>query len=290
MALAFAFLSLFMNNLSLTGVSEPDRLYLPDGFLLIGHRGGVVTEALPENSFAALEEAIRRGYTHVEVDVQSTADGYPVCLHDRSLKRAAGADGLVDKLTLADIRDRAPLELVPDFDTYCARSAGRIGLMVDVKMCPEGLRDVFAKRLRDSLERRGLSGNALFIGRAELRPYLEGAGLLNWRGGAGSLALTHETNRNFFVFRHAADLDAECVRAYQAAGLQVIVSINTAHYRDGDPIERGARDVAAMLALGVDGLQIDSEYETAVREFFHSAAASPGGWQHTARASTNDAE
>jgi glycerophosphoryl diester phosphodiesterase len=38
----------------------------------IAHRGGFVTETLPENSFSALEEAIRRGYSHVEIDARIT--------------------------------------------------------------------------------------------------------------------------------------------------------------------------------------------------------------------------
>ncbi|MBP8131200.1 MAG: glycerophosphodiester phosphodiesterase family protein [Candidatus Hydrogenedentes bacterium] len=273
MTVGFAVLGLFVNSVVSVNAAAGDRLNLPDGFLLVAHRGGVVTETTPENSFAALEEAIRRGYTHVEVDVQCTADGYPVCLHDRSLKRAAGVDGLIDKLTLAEVRDRAPEERVPGFDAYCQRCAGRIGLMVDIKMCPESLRGVFAERLRGSLERHGLSGNTLFIGRSELRPYLEGGGLMNWRGGAAALALAQDIGRNFFVFRHAPDLDRERVRAYQARGLQVIVSINTAHYRGRDPLASGARDAAAMLALGVDGLQIDSEYEPAVKAFFKDRPA-----------------
>ena len=35
---------------------------------LIAHRGGVVDQERSENSYRALEEAILRGYTHVEID------------------------------------------------------------------------------------------------------------------------------------------------------------------------------------------------------------------------------
>lgn len=244
---------------------------LPPGFFLIGHRGGVVSASAPENSFAALEEAIRRDYTHVEVDVQSTSDGYPVCLHDRSLKRAAGAGGIVDKLTLAELRARAPVEVAPDFESYCARCEHRIGVMVDAKNCPDALLPVFSERIRASLERHGLTGSTLFIGDSRLRPYLQGAGLLNWRGPARALELgtnNQSAGERFFVFRHADDLNQELVRGYQQQGLKVIVSINTYHYRGGDAMELGQRDVNAMLAFGVDGLQIDGEYEDAIRAYF----------------------
>ena len=49
---------------------------LTDGFILVAHRG-VVDETFTENGLPSLEEAIRRGYTHVEVDIRSTKDGVP---------------------------------------------------------------------------------------------------------------------------------------------------------------------------------------------------------------------
>ena len=268
--LAFAVTSQFVMGVD----AESAPLSMAAGFQLIGHRGGVVSERSPENSYAALEEAIRRGYTHVEVDVQSTADGVPVCLHDRSLKRAAGADGIVDKLTLQEIRARAPVELVPDFDSYCARSDGRIGVMVDVKYCPEPLVPEFAQRLRGILETHHLAANALFIGRRDLLPFLKKTGRVNWNEPPDALAAETDAAERFFVFRHAADLNAALVRAYQEHGLKVIVSINTHHYRRNEAQAMGARDVAAMLALGVDGLQIDSDYEQAVRDALAARASS----------------
>jgi hypothetical protein len=44
-------------------------------FILVAHRGGVVDEERSENSLKALDEAVRRGYTHVEVD--AAAPGRP---------------------------------------------------------------------------------------------------------------------------------------------------------------------------------------------------------------------
>jgi len=68
-------------------------------FVLVAHRG-VVTEELQENSLASLEETIRRGYTHIEVDVRATKDGHPVCLHDGNLERTCGVNANVG----ADLR------------------------------------------------------------------------------------------------------------------------------------------------------------------------------------------
>ena len=61
--------------------------------ILIAHRGGVVDEERSQNSFKALEEAIRRGYSHVEIDARITADGHVVCFHNDELMEEAGING-----------------------------------------------------------------------------------------------------------------------------------------------------------------------------------------------------
>lgn len=50
--------------------------------LVIAHRGAWKTQQLPENSIAALKEAIRIGCYGSEFDVQLTADGIPVVNHN----------------------------------------------------------------------------------------------------------------------------------------------------------------------------------------------------------------
>lgn len=67
----------------------------------IAHRGGALLA--PENTLAAVDEAARRGYRAVEVDVQLTADGIPVLMHDDTLVRTAGGSGLVASTPAADL-------------------------------------------------------------------------------------------------------------------------------------------------------------------------------------------
>ena len=57
---------------------------------------------------------------------------------------------------------------------------------------------------------------------------------------------------------------SQYIRAYQALGLQVIVSINTFHYLRGDYTQQGLDDVKRMLDYGVDGLQLDAVYDETV--------------------------
>lgn len=56
---------------------------------VVAHRGA--SGYAPENTLAALEEAIAQGAHFVEVDVQLTADGEPVLVHDVSLARTTDA-------------------------------------------------------------------------------------------------------------------------------------------------------------------------------------------------------
>jgi len=72
------------------------------------HRAG--SKAAPENSLAALKRALAAGADCVEIDVQQTADGQVVLMHDRDLRRMAGDPRDVNDVTLADLR---PLRLTP---------------------------------------------------------------------------------------------------------------------------------------------------------------------------------
>jgi glycerophosphoryl diester phosphodiesterase len=58
---------------------------------IVAHRGDA--EHFPENTLPALESAWRRGITHVEFDVQVSADGVPFVLHDASLDRTTRCAG-----------------------------------------------------------------------------------------------------------------------------------------------------------------------------------------------------
>ncbi|NDJ84429.1 MAG: glycerophosphodiester phosphodiesterase [Chloroflexi bacterium] len=70
----------------------------PAAPLIIAHRGA--SAYAPENTLAALHDAIQREATWLEVDVRQTADQIPVLLHDRSVNRTTDGVGTVDKLTL----------------------------------------------------------------------------------------------------------------------------------------------------------------------------------------------
>lgn len=244
--------------------AEPEP---PKPFILVAHRG-VVEDGLTENSLESLEETIRRGYTHFEVDVRCTRDGHPVCLHDRDLRKVAGIDGNIDAMTLAELREKVPENTVPTFETFCARCEGRIGLMPDIKGCPGEVMDAYIEGIDRSMSEHGLIENALFIGSPVAARGFLGRSRLAWRMPLEKARERdeREPGKRYFVFNHAADFDQHEVDGFHELGLDVVVSINTQHYKDGDPVAQGNADVARMVELGVDGLQLDSVYEEAARK------------------------
>ncbi|GAB4107899.1 hypothetical protein GCM10028791_03460 [Echinicola sediminis] len=64
------------------GNCQEVKAKVPESYQLIAHRGGVVNEDLAENSMGALNEAIRRGYDMVEIDVRLTKDSVFITHHD----------------------------------------------------------------------------------------------------------------------------------------------------------------------------------------------------------------
>jgi glycerophosphoryl diester phosphodiesterase len=67
-----------------------------------GHRGD--RSDAPENTMPAFEAAFASGLDVVETDVQLTADGYPVLLHDPTVDRTTDGSGAIEDLTLAQVQ------------------------------------------------------------------------------------------------------------------------------------------------------------------------------------------
>ncbi|MEQ9886131.1 glycerophosphodiester phosphodiesterase family protein [Pectobacterium zantedeschiae] len=133
--------------------------------LTVAHRG--IWASAPENSLAALREAIRQGVDIVEIDAQLTADSHVVVIHDDTLDRTSDMSGSVGKMTLAEIRQARlrgsdggsawPLshEKVPLLYEVLEEARGRIVINVDVKHEHEF--GVIARDIRD----KGLSAGVI---------------------------------------------------------------------------------------------------------------------------------
>jgi glycerophosphoryl diester phosphodiesterase len=72
-----------------------------DGPRFLAHRG--YQARYPENTREGLAAAVEAGARNIEFDVQLCRDGVPVLLHDATLFRTAGVDGLVFDLDAAEL-------------------------------------------------------------------------------------------------------------------------------------------------------------------------------------------
>ncbi|MCB8965427.1 MAG: glycerophosphodiester phosphodiesterase [Ardenticatenaceae bacterium] len=84
--------------------------------LIIGHRGASATA--PENTLAAFAQAVALGADGVELDVQLSADGWPVVCHDFRVDRVTNGTGLVTQMTVAQLHalDAGQGEYIPTLD------------------------------------------------------------------------------------------------------------------------------------------------------------------------------
>ena len=79
-----------------------DRIDLDQPVAVTAHRGSSMDA--PENTLSAIRQAIKDGADYAEIDVQETADGEIVLLHDTDLRRISGLNKNIWQLTYAEIK------------------------------------------------------------------------------------------------------------------------------------------------------------------------------------------
>jgi glycerophosphoryl diester phosphodiesterase len=96
----------------------------------LAHRGD--SRVAPENSLAALVAATRLpGIDGVELDVQLSADGVPVVIHDPDLRRVQGLDASVHQLDAAALGDYGIPRLAEVFEALSPEAFIDIDLKVE---------------------------------------------------------------------------------------------------------------------------------------------------------------
>ena len=113
---------------------------LPDETQITAHRGA--SGAAPDNTLAAIERAITDGADWVEIDVQESADGVVVVVHDSDLMKVGGVGLRVWESTAAELREvdvgswfgpEFRDERIPTLDEVLALCKGRIHVNIELK-------------------------------------------------------------------------------------------------------------------------------------------------------------
>ncbi len=108
--------------------------------LVFGHRGAMAYA--PMNTMASFQMAQRQGAHGIELDVQLSADGFPVIIHDDTVDATTDGAGMVCDKTLAALKALdagawfAPEfagERVPTLDEVIERFAGDLLINVEIK-------------------------------------------------------------------------------------------------------------------------------------------------------------
>lgn len=147
--------------------------------IVVAHRGD--WRFAPENSLAAIDNAIKMGVDIVEVDVQRTKDGHIILMHDKMLDRTTTGKGLVSEWTLDSIRTLKlkngcaikTKEGIPTLEEALLHAKGKIMLNLDKA-------DRFFDEIYELMGKTGTSKQIIMKGgktpqevRAQFGQYLE---------------------------------------------------------------------------------------------------------------------
>jgi glycerophosphoryl diester phosphodiesterase len=130
------------------------------------HRAGALHA--PENTLAALRQAIAEGADAAEIDVQETADGVVVVLHDQDLRRLTGVARNVWEITSAELRALdagswfGPAfrgEHIATLEEFLEAAKGKIRLNVELKY--NGHDKKLAERVIDLLRKHDFLNQAV---------------------------------------------------------------------------------------------------------------------------------
>lgn len=218
--------------------------------MIIAHRGA--SGEFPENTLAAFRAAIDAGAQMCELDVQLSADGVAMVIHDDTVDRTTGRRGAVGAMSVAELQrlDAGRKfgaafagERIPTLEEVLGLVKGRCALNVELK--DAGVKGEVCRLLRahDALAETIVSSfqwQSLAAAR-ELEPALRLGVLADRRAGA-MLQAAIELRATSVNPRYDMVRPALVERAHRA-GLKVLVWT----------IDKAAR-MRQMMAMGVDGI------------------------------------
>ena len=238
----------------LGGVADFLRYKPDDEIQIIAHRGAA--GARPENTMAAFDQAIKDKATWVELDVQESADGEVVVMHDSDYMKIAGIDlktwdATLDELADIDIgswfdpdyaSERTPL--LRDV-LELAKDSGS-GVLIELKYY--GHDEMLEQRVAEVVEDTGMTDQVRAMSlkydavqkMKALRP--------NWKVGLLATATVGELPalEADFLAVNTATASFGLVRDAREAGKEVYV------WTVNDPLS-----MSQMASLGVSGLITD---------------------------------
>jgi glycerophosphoryl diester phosphodiesterase len=214
--------------------------------MILGHRGA--SGEAPENTLRAFALAAEQGADGVELDVQPSADGALVIMHDDTVDRTTNGRGRVADLTYAALAalDAGAGEPVPTLEEALTLARGR--LFVDIEIKDPGVEPAVAALV----DRLGMADEvaissfypASLAAMRATAPHLR-RWLLSGEWSPVVLQVALDLGA-VGVAPHHRHIDAALVEAARARGLAVVAwTVNA------------PADIERLLALGLDALITD---------------------------------
>jgi len=200
----------------------------------------------PENTLLAFKTGLALGADAVELDVQLSADGGVVVIHDATVDRTTNGTGLVQDLTLAQLKtlEAGQGEAIPTLEEVLVWARGQVPVVIELKFGPQVAQ--LAQACMNVVDRLDMGSEVVFIsfdhctlqGLKQHRPWqtgllyvarvLDPVGLARAAGADGVMPLW-------------TYLTPEMVQSVQAAGLWV-----------GTWTPNTLQELETVLSLGVN--------------------------------------
>jgi len=233
---------------------------------LIAHRG--YSSVAPENTLAAFEAAIDAGAEILECDVQLTADGVPVIVHDRTVDRTTNGSGAVRDLSWSAI---AELDAGYAARFGAAYSGQRVPRLDDLFDLARGRAAVFVEIKPEAVTERVDGVEAQLVEAARRTDMLDSVGVLSFAPVALQrvrplapqlpLGLVFHWWRHRRLVEEALAIGVDYLIAYTPRLLQHAEIVSRAHaegLRVGAYVADSVAAVAGLLQAGVDGIATNS--------------------------------
>lgn len=237
----------------LVGAWLLDGIQAEDTVEVVAHRGAA--GKAPENTLAAIRQAIQDGADWVEIDVQETVDGEIVVIHDSDFMKLANVntkvwDGTLKQLKEIDVGSwfdpKFSNQRVPTLAQALEEVRGKCRLLIELKYY--GHDQQLEQRVVDIVEKAGMVDDVAIMSLKyegiqkirELRP--------DWVVGLlSTTALGNLSNLDLdFLAVNMGMATSGFIRRTRAAGKQVFV------WTVNDQIS-----MSRMMSLGVDGVITD---------------------------------
>jgi glycerophosphoryl diester phosphodiesterase len=214
-------------------------------FLKIGHRGARAYE--PENTLRSFKKALELGANAIEFDVRQTKDKKIVVIHDDKVDRTTNGKGLVNDLTLREIKelDAGKGERIPTLEEALDFIGRKVKILIELK--ETGIE----KKVLDLVKERGLEDNVIVV--SFLEDALEKVRKLDQKIETGLIYVKHanpiksatELKANYLLplyrFTHTANVQ----KAHENKLKVIVWTINN------------PEEVSTYVRKGVDGIASD---------------------------------